>query len=129
MKAWGLVLLGLFMAGCATTQSKYIQLHPELSADQVQAIRQKAITHDLMKEAVQASLGKPQKTHGYRKDGKLMEMWVYSEFEWHPYESVLFQEGRVVGWNFPKSVKRKLDEGSPEQLLTALPEPEVMKQE
>ncbi|MBI4373234.1 MAG: hypothetical protein HY585_05890, partial [Candidatus Omnitrophica bacterium] len=102
----GIFLLLALMAGCASTQEKYVKLHPELSEDESQAILDETLTHGLTKEAVQVSLGKAQKTHGYMKDGKLMELWVYSEFQWHPYESVLFQDGKAVGWNFPKSVKR-----------------------
>lgn len=118
MKLSGILLLLVVMAGCASTQEKYIKSHPELSQDERQAVLEKTLTHGLTKEAVRTSLGKPQKTHGYTQDGKLMELWVYSEFQWHPYESVLFQEGKVVGWNFPKSVKRELDTISPDQLLS-----------
>lgn len=127
VKGLKVVLLVFLMSGCATAQEKYVARHPDLSTDQVQALLGKTLTHGLSKDAVLVSLGKPEKTHGYKKDGQLMEVWVYSQFEWHPYESVLFQDGKVVGWNFPKSVKRELDAASPQDLLTAPAEAEAVK--
>ena len=119
MKRLAVIIAAFLIAGCASTQEQYLKTHSEISADQAQAIRGKALTHGLTKEQVLVSLGKPQKTHGYRKGDQLMELWIYSSFEWNPYENVLFQEGKVVGWNIPKSVKRELDSVSPEELLTA----------
>lgn len=115
-----LIILGivLVLTGCASVQERYVKKHPELAADQVTAVRSKMVTTGLSKDAVTASLGRPKKTHGYQTDEGNFEVWVYSEFEWKEHENVLFQDGKVVSWNFPKSVKRKLDEEAPE---TAVP--------
>jgi hypothetical protein len=52
-------------------------------------------------------------------EGNQMEIWVYSEFEWYPYENVLFENGKVKGWNFPKSVKTELEERAAKELLSS----------
>jgi hypothetical protein len=49
-----------------------------------------------------------------------MELWVYSEFEWRPYQNVLFQEGKVAAWNLSSNVKRELDQSAPDELLVVL---------
>ncbi|OGX04879.1 MAG: hypothetical protein A3G87_04475 [Omnitrophica bacterium RIFCSPLOWO2_12_FULL_50_11] len=74
------------------------------------------------KEQVVMSVGAPWKTYGYVKDGKQFEHWLYSEFAWHRYESVLFEDGEVVGWNLPDSVRQRLEKEAAVELLEKLEE-------
>ena len=117
------LLLTIFLTGCTymhkrSPQEKYLDIHPELVGDEAQAVRDKTVTFGLDKTAVRTSMGVPKKVFGYMNEGKQMEVWVYSEFEWHPYENVLFENGKVKSWNFPKSVKLELEERAAKELLT-----------
>ena len=122
MRLLSFFLFTFFLAGCATVhvspQEKYLQAHPEITGDEAQAILNKTLTYGLSREAVRVSLGVPKKVFGYMSEGKQMEVWVYSEFEWHPYENVLFENGKVKSWNFPKSVKRELEDRAAQELLS-----------
>ena len=118
MKPLHFVFLVVLIMGCASHQEKYLKYHPEITGDQAQAILGETITFGLDKEAVRVSLGVPKKVFGYMNEGKQMEVWVYSEFEWHPYENALFENGKVVSWNFPKSVTRELKERAAKELLS-----------
>ena len=122
MKFHHVVFLAFFLAGCATVhvtpQEKYLQAHPEITGDEAQAILNKTLTYGLNREAVRVSLGVPKKVFGYVSEGNQIEVWVYSEFEWHPYENVLFENGKVKSWNFPKSVKRELEDRAAKELLS-----------
>lgn len=118
MKPLYFFLFVVFVVGCSSTQEKYLKTHPEMTGDQTQAILNKSVTYGLDKDAVRASLGVPKKIFGLMNEGKQMELWVYSEFEWHPYENVLFENGKVISWNFPKDVKRELEERAAKELLS-----------
>ena len=124
MKVTYFLLFLILLTGCVQTskwslQEKYLEGHPEVVGDEAQAVRDKTVTFGLDKSAVRTSLGVPKKVFGYINEGKQMEVWVYSEFEWHPYENVLFENGKVKSWNFPKSVKLELEERAAHELLTA----------
>lgn len=108
----------LILSGCASIQARYIKQHPELTPEQATAVRSKMVISGLSKDAVTASLGRPQKTYGYKTDKGFFELWLYSEFEWQENENVLFRDGAVVSWNFPKSIKRKLDEEAVEKTIS-----------
>jgi len=123
MRSLYLLALLFFIVGCATkitasSQEKYLQAHPEITGDEAQAILNKTLTYGLSREAVRASIGTPKKAFGYMSEGNQMEMWVYSEFEWYPYENILFEDGKVKGWNLPKSVKTELEARAAKELLT-----------
>jgi hypothetical protein len=123
MKSLYFLMFVIFLAGCAhriikSPQEKYLEAHPEVTGEEAQAIQNKTLTYELSRDAVRASLGTPKKAFGYMSEGNQMEIWVYSEFEWYPYENVLFENGKVKGWNLPKSVKAELEERAAKELLT-----------
>ena len=118
MRQFAILCAILILSGCASVQARYIKKHPELTPDQAAAVREKMAVNGLSKDAVAASLGRPKKTYGYKTDKGFFELWVYSELEWQENENVLFQDGKVVSWNFPKSVKRKLDEEAAEKTVS-----------
>ncbi|MBI4358939.1 MAG: hypothetical protein HY584_06520 [Candidatus Omnitrophica bacterium] len=117
MNPFVLFMLLLLLSGCGSVREKYIKTHPDLLPEHAATIRQRAVMHDFTKDSVRASLGAPQKTYGYQRNEKLVEFWVYSDYEWREFENVLFDDGKVVGWNLPKRIKRKLDERSVDELL------------
>ena len=122
MRSLYFTMLAFFLAGCTTVhvspQEKYLQAHSEIAGDEAQAVLNKTLTYGLSREAVRVSLGVPKKAFGYMSEGKQMEVWVYSEFEWYPCENVLFENGKVKSWNFPKSVKRELEDRAAKELLS-----------
>lgn len=123
MRPLHFLILVFFLVGCAhkiimSPQEKYLEAHPEITGEEAQAILNKTLTYGLNRDAVRASLGTPKKAFGYMSEGNQMEIWVYSEFEWYPYENVLFENGKVKGWNFPKSVKAELEERAAKELLS-----------
>ena len=117
MRQFVILCMAFLLSGCASTQARYLKQHPELPSDQAQAVHDKMVASGLSKDAVAASLGRPMKTYGYKTDKGFFELWLYSDFEWRENENVLFQDGKVVSWNFPKSVKRKLDEEAVEKTI------------
>ncbi len=122
MKNWMFLLSVLILTnGCASAGTKYIRSHPGLKPEVVQAISGKTITHGMTKEQVLLSVGAPEKTHGYVKDGRLIELWIYSEFRWLRFEEIMFDNGIVVGWNIPDSIKRTLDKEAPTDLVEGTP--------
>jgi len=90
---------------------------PYLSEKDAAAVAEGLLRHGLTKTQVSQRLGVPEKTYGYQKNMKDMEVWVYSELEWHEYENVLFEDGAVAAWNVPDSVKDRLDEVAVTELL------------
>lgn len=73
-------------------------------------------------DEVLTSIGAPWKTYGYVKDGKQFAQWLYSEFAWHRYQNVLFEDGHVVGWNLPDSVQRQLEKEAAVEFLEKVEE-------
>ena len=122
MRSLHSLVLAFFLAGCAHTislQEQYLQTHPEITGEEAQAVLNKTITYGLSRESVRASLGAPKKVFGYISEGNQVEVWVYSEFEWYPYENVLFENGKMKSWNFPKTVKTELEARAAKELLSA----------
>jgi len=87
-----------------------------------QAILQNNVAHGMTREDVRASVGEPEKTHGYVQDGRFIELWIYSEFAWHELEEIIFENGFVIGWNIPDSVQKRLEQVAAVELLEKVPE-------
>lgn len=114
-----LIAILILVTSCSSAR-RYLKAHPELSEEQAQAVMEGFVAHGLSKDAVLASLGAPQKTYGYTRDGQPMELWMYSELTWHDFQNVLFESNQVVGWNLPSEVKEKLDDKSATDLTEFL---------
>jgi hypothetical protein len=112
----------VLVTGCASSQHRYLASNPNLSKDVAEAILKNNIVHGMTKENVRVSVGDPEKTHGYIKDGRLIELWIYSEFAWHELEEIIFENGFVIGWNLPDSVKKRLEEEAVVELLEKVSE-------
>ena len=118
MKNIALILAIILLMGCETAQREaYLRHHPELAADETDAIKTMSLKLGLPEETVRIILGDPQKTYGYKKDGKILEYWVYSEYDWNPYTNVLLENGKLISWNMPDSVKQRLDKEMVEEIF------------